>query len=295
MTVVKVQIQKNFTVLFNGVLENPRLSFKAKGLWAFCMSKSEDWQFHVTHLAKVSKEGADAIYSALKELEKEGLVVKSQSNQGGKFGAVDYTIYPYSQEIQKILPLRGFPYTEDPQTENPALPSTDSNQVLKDTKKEDTPSKIPIESTEIANDLWDRILKINPGHKPPNLIQWAKDLEKCHRIDHRSWDDIKSVLRFIFEISDFWWKNVQSPDSLRRQFDKIKIQMTPANTSEAKVKQNLEVARQIKTILANRGEPHLLTIHKSFVAFQSGDSISLDLQCETFEEILLKRFNIRKK
>ena len=125
MTVVRVRIQKDFTVLYNGVLENPRLSFKAKGLWAYCMSRPDNWHFHVNHLATVSKEGIDAVYSAIKELEAEGLVEKTQKNQGGVFGPVDYTIYPYAQEIQKILPLRDFPQTEDPQTENPALTRTD--------------------------------------------------------------------------------------------------------------------------------------------------------------------------
>lgn len=126
MSVIKVRIQKDFTIIYNGVLENPRLSFKAKGLWAYCMSKPDNWQFHVCHLAKVSKEGIDSIYSALKELQAEGLVKKSQENTGGCFGKMDYIIYPYPQEIQIILPLRDFPQTEDPQTVNPALVSTDS-------------------------------------------------------------------------------------------------------------------------------------------------------------------------
>lgn len=131
MSVVKVKIQKDFTIVYNGVLENPSLSFKAKGLWAYCMSRPDNWQFHVSHLATVSQDGTDAIYSALKELEKAGLVEKTQSNKGGKFGSVDYIIYPYPKEIQIILPLRDFPQTEDPQTENPALTSTDSKKEMK--------------------------------------------------------------------------------------------------------------------------------------------------------------------
>jgi len=123
MSVMRVQIQKGFTILSNSVLENPNLSFKAKGLWAYCMSRPDNWQFHVTHLATISKDGIDAIYSAIKELEKVGLVKKTQINENGSFGPVDYIIYP---EIQIILPQRDFPQTEDPQTENPALTSTES-------------------------------------------------------------------------------------------------------------------------------------------------------------------------
>ena len=126
MSVVKVRIQKDFVVLYNGVLENPRLSFKAKGLWAYCMGRPDNWEFHVSHLATVSSDGRDAIYAALKELEDEGLVHKVQERERGKFKKIDYIIYPYPQEIQKILPLTGFPDTAKPDTENPPLPSIDS-------------------------------------------------------------------------------------------------------------------------------------------------------------------------
>ena len=81
MSVIKVKAQKDFTVLFNVVLENPDLSFKAKGLWAYCMSRPDDWEFHVSHLATVSKEKERAIYAALDELIKAGVVVRTQHNK----------------------------------------------------------------------------------------------------------------------------------------------------------------------------------------------------------------------
>lgn len=142
MAVIKCIVQQDFTVLHNSVLENPNLSFKAKGLWAYCMSRPQNWQFHVSHLAKVSKEKEDAIYSALKELEKEGIVQKTQSNDKGKFGPVDYIIYPYPPEIQKILPLRDFPRPGNPRPGNPALSNKD---LQKESKKKNPPLTPPKE------------------------------------------------------------------------------------------------------------------------------------------------------
>ncbi len=124
MTVIKCVVQKNFTVLYNSVLEDPNLSFKAKGLWAYCMSKSTDWQFHVSQLVKTSKEGRDSIYAALRELEAAGLVKKVQAREEGRFGQVDYEIYPFPAELKKCLPQTGFPFTA-----NPLLPNKDSNQI----------------------------------------------------------------------------------------------------------------------------------------------------------------------
>lgn len=150
MTVVRVKQPSGFTIISNSVLENPNLSFKAKGLWAYCMSKPDNWNFHVSHLATVSQEGKNAVYSALKELEKEGIVEKVQENTRGKFGPVDYVIYPYSKEIQIILPLRDFPQTEKPHAENPPLVSTDN------IPKTDLKKKPPPPSSK-SKDLWENL------------------------------------------------------------------------------------------------------------------------------------------
>ena len=184
MTVIKVKIQNHFTTLYNGVLENPKLSFKAKGLWAYCMSRKDDWEFHVSHLATVSEDGRDAIYSALKELEREGLVEKVQERNGGKFKKIDYIIYPYPQEIQKILPLTAFPDTAKPDTANPPLLSTEEEisteressssppipssidpcpslylERMKEMRKKDFSNF----SQEDFDEAWDRYLKQPPG------------------------------------------------------------------------------------------------------------------------------------
>ena len=125
MSVVKVKLQEDFVVLSLRPLEDETLSFKAKGLWAYCMSRPKDWQFHVSQLAKVSKDGIDGIYSALKELIDAGYCRKAQKNENGRFGKFDYEI-SYQAEFKKSLPHRDFPHAEVPQPVNPVLPSIDS-------------------------------------------------------------------------------------------------------------------------------------------------------------------------
>ena len=128
MSVVKVKIQKDFVILFKGVLENPRLSFKAKGLWAYCMSRKDDWEFHVTHLATVSKEGIDAIYTALDELKAEGLVEMKQERKSrgegkgrGTACPVEYIVYPFPQDFSKNVSETDFTEAKQSDPKNPAL------------------------------------------------------------------------------------------------------------------------------------------------------------------------------
>ena len=65
--------EKNFVILDKGFLEDENLSFKAKGILTYLLSKPDNWEVSVSHLVEVSKEGKTAIYSALKELEEAGI------------------------------------------------------------------------------------------------------------------------------------------------------------------------------------------------------------------------------
>ncbi len=93
----KIKINKtgNYTVIYNHVLQNKNLSIKAKGLYAFMWSLPPEWDYSVNGLVSVLKEGRDAITEALKELEREGYLVRSVLRSGGKFYDMDYTLNEY--------------------------------------------------------------------------------------------------------------------------------------------------------------------------------------------------------
>ena len=66
---MKINIANRFGVIPNELLNNPNVSFKAKGLYAFIQSKPDDWDFSAERIATQTSDGRDAIRSALKELE----------------------------------------------------------------------------------------------------------------------------------------------------------------------------------------------------------------------------------
>ena len=130
MTIVRVQRkEKDFFVAKKEALNCKELSFKAKGLWAYAMSRPDNWQFVVEHLINVSKEKKTAIYSALKELIKEGYCLREQSKTDkGRFESADYIIFETledAEEFKKTLPNSGFLNTENPNAENQPLLSID--------------------------------------------------------------------------------------------------------------------------------------------------------------------------
>lgn len=68
------------------VLEDERLSFKARGVWAYLMTKPHDWRINYRHLMGVGPDGQRAILSALNELGEAGYLTRSQRrDENGKW------------------------------------------------------------------------------------------------------------------------------------------------------------------------------------------------------------------
>lgn len=123
MSVIRVNHQENYVVIKNDtVLIDPTLSWKAKGIWAYCMSRPNDWQFHVSHLITVSQDSRDSVRAGLKELETAGYLTRLQSREDGRFGKFDYEI----SETKISLPQTDFPATVKAGPENQPLVSIDN-------------------------------------------------------------------------------------------------------------------------------------------------------------------------
>jgi hypothetical protein len=64
--------QHPFVQIDKRPLENPKLSWKAKGLLAYLMSRPNDWKIYMAQLVKVSTDGRVAVQAALAELRAAG-------------------------------------------------------------------------------------------------------------------------------------------------------------------------------------------------------------------------------
>ena len=81
----------SFTQVSNVILNDPNLSLRAKGLYAYLFSKPDGWEFHPDAIAKDLQESIKTIRSITRELIDCGYIDRTQSNQGGKFGGIIYT------------------------------------------------------------------------------------------------------------------------------------------------------------------------------------------------------------
>lgn len=92
--IIRTAKNENYTTLANFALNDPNLSLKAKGLWAFIMSKPDGWNINYRGLMAQLKEGQRSILNALSELEEQGYLVRGAVHaEDGRFGQAESTLY----------------------------------------------------------------------------------------------------------------------------------------------------------------------------------------------------------
>ena len=126
MAVFRIERTRDYTVMSNHHLRNEKLSLKAKGLLSMMLSLPDDWNYTTRGLAKICKEGVDAIGGALRELESAGYIVRHQlRDRYGRISDTEYVIYEQPQPKQPDMPQ---PDTASPGTENPYLDKPDTEK-----------------------------------------------------------------------------------------------------------------------------------------------------------------------
>lgn len=114
----------NFVMIDKTFLEDDRLSFKAKGILAYLLSKPDDWKVIVGNLVNSSREGKAAVYAGLKELKEYGYYQKVpiRNEQGTRIIRWESTIY----EVPISL-LTDFQEIENQDIENQFIENRERN------------------------------------------------------------------------------------------------------------------------------------------------------------------------
>ena len=88
--------------------------------------------------------------------------------------------------------------------------------------------ELPADAIEMSQFLYDKIMERERPTKylnnPPNLLNWAKYIERINRLDGYSWDEITEVIDWCTR-DRFWMGNILSGKSLRKQFMTLKSRM----------------------------------------------------------------------
>lgn len=165
----------NFVMLDKTFLEDDRLSFKAKGILAYLLSKPDNWKVIVGNLVKYSKDGKSAVYAGLKELKECGYYVKTpiRSEDGRRISRWESTVYEMPDSL-----LSDFQEIDNEEIENQYFENRERNNnklninnnhvslsVREEDKTDETDEKNSIENTlEVIHDNigYEQLRQTNP-------------------------------------------------------------------------------------------------------------------------------------
>ena len=163
MPTIRVKKNNHYATIHNCGLQDPKLSYKARGIYAYLMSLPDDWVINRKHLANSSENnGVSSVRTGLKELRDEGYLVKeSKRDEEGKITAWESILYEVPQDKEKeyykrLKSRRSSQMAENPPGGNPNRKETDNIQnkqkpQSKDCRKEEDNKKIKNEFQKTFN------------------------------------------------------------------------------------------------------------------------------------------------
>ncbi|EEY34535.1 hypothetical protein HMPREF0554_0253, partial [Pseudoleptotrichia goodfellowii F0264] len=72
----------NFTIIANNLILDNSISWKAKSILIYMLSRPKGWSYNAAEISKHSKDGINAVYSGLKELVKAKYVSRKKLADG---------------------------------------------------------------------------------------------------------------------------------------------------------------------------------------------------------------------
>lgn len=122
LTKVRVEKNKKYITINLTAVEDPNLSWAAKGVHLYFMSRPPDWVIRTADLLKRSNQGRHALRSALNELKKNGyLSLEQTKGDKGQFIDNEYVIYETSQGVDYTKARsRKTCHSDNPLADNPS-------------------------------------------------------------------------------------------------------------------------------------------------------------------------------
>jgi hypothetical protein len=275
------------------VAQDTRLSFEARGVMLYLLSKPAGWKILPADLRREGGIGRDKAYNILTELEQAGyLKPRAQVRKpDGTFGWSDYELQPYTENTDVATPhkeakqprtpspLPAQPYTAQPYTVNTDVLDIKEEQIKEKEKiraprksaaappsKKEPKDSTPLAVIQAMADVCKIDRDVITKEKHIILAQAAGALYQNGTRQGKTEDDIISAIRWFGEWFKTFWKgkNNAAPTTSDVR-DYWKQAMDARNNSSALVPPTVAASRQPqvqtqqpsrRAILAERAKMH---------------------------------------
>lgn len=205
-TIHNVRLDSQFTITCNATPADPNLSWAAKGLLWYLLSRPSDWTMHVWQLAALYKgeergNGEKGVKSIVRELKKQGYITYTKTRNEFGHWCHRYDIYPMPvNDFQKMFPEAVCaPVVERKVVERPIITKTEKPKTDLDVDK--TLSPLPVEKFATPEPA-------KPPKKPKVKQQDDGGTLPC---SHSDWTLVSSKYKLSTEQSDtlHWLSSLQ--------------------------------------------------------------------------------------
>lgn len=173
--------EKDFVVIHRHTAQDRNISFEARGMLLYLLSKPDTWSIQVADLAQQCQKGR--VYRILKELIEAGYIENRERKQlaNGKFEWTPYILH--ERPVTNIVPFPEKPDMEKPVLENAdILVKTDEEKIEKETTSAPvanseipaTPLPVQAKLTKPEQDAWYEAVKTVWGFLGGRNIDYQK-------------------------------------------------------------------------------------------------------------------------
>ena len=168
--IIRQKRKANYTVIPNEMLNNPELSFKAKAILCYLLSKPDKWSVYLSQLAKASTDGYESVVSGMNELIANRYVFRKPCS-GANPGGWEYFVYDEPQSDEEF-PLVDSPTREITDSGKPTTNKERLDKVSKEIKEKTESTK---RKPKLVDDAFITQLKrLNPDKDVDKEVQMAR-------------------------------------------------------------------------------------------------------------------------
>lgn len=221
-----------YVQIHKGVFEDTRLSWKAKGLMGYFLSRPDDWHIMVRDLLHRSTDGRDSVYAGLRELKQLGYVQEHvQRDAHGRIIAREYWVYEqppssapeHAQPLDPDFPDQAKPDQAKPDQGNPPLLTTDlePKNELDQTTTQLTTEAVAVSESNASDSfdpsLWEQLRRLSG---PRLARRWLTQYGPQRVAEVLGWIQILEVRNpggFLRKALEEGWTEPAAVDTRRRR------------------------------------------------------------------------------
>ncbi len=211
----------------NDVIKNPKLSFKAKGLYTYLFSKPDDWDFSSNRMILETSDGRKAIMGMLRELEQNGYLQRNKLPNG----RMEYILKYSNKSLSPETALR----VDEPKSRNGTVPKGQSAESSPISNKDsilinkDTSNTSDVPSQEIV-DVIDSFKEINQSYR-----KWFRNTTQreaiARLIKNQTLEKVLSVIRILGRTNTMqYMPTITTPLQLEDKWSSLEAQLIKKKT-----------------------------------------------------------------